>query len=157
MQSSFAELTPYGLQCSGLETQELKSCLKKESSKIDDANLPNEIILTTNDDGKKSLLKLVEVYITKKNTILAEKIKIMIPTIENAVATALIIQFEDEPQLYYYVIDKNGKLEVVFDGINSADIFETFAEIFKSEQDVFYLKSNNISKTFLEWLGFLKE
>ncbi len=156
-QSSFANITSYGLQCSSLEAADIKNCLKKEAGKIDEANLPNEIIISSDNSGKTSLLKLINEITAKKNNDYTQKLLAMIPLIESSVATALIIQYEDEPQLYYYVVDRNGKLEVVFDGINSVDISETYEAIFKNEPDVFYLKSANVSKTFLEWLDFLKE
>ena len=156
-QSSFAELTSFGLQCQGIETSDLKNCLKKEAGKIDEANLPNEIIISSETAGKESLLKLVNEFTSKKNTDQSAKLQALIPLIESSIATALIIQYEDEPQLYYYVVDKNGKLEVIFDGINSVDISETFESIFKNEPEIFYLKSKNISKTFIEWLDFLNE
>ena len=42
------ELSPvgYGLQCSGTSSTDLKNCLNRESDKIDEANLPNEIIIS---------------------------------------------------------------------------------------------------------------
>lgn len=154
---TFAALTTYGLQCSGTESSDLKTCLKKESGKIDEANLPNEIILSTDVSGRESLLKLVSVFTAKNNSDFSMKLLKMIPIIESSVASALIIQYEDEPQLYYYVVSQDGKLEVIFDGINSVDIAEIYNTIFQNERDVFYLKSSNISKNFIEWLDFLKE
>lgn len=156
-QKSFANLTSFGLQCNGVDSTELKSCLKKEAEKIDEANLPNEIILTSLAEGKESLLKLVTEISSKRSDEYAQKLQKLIPLIESSVATALIIQYEDEPQLYYYVIDKNGKLEVIFDGINSVDLVDNFGPLFETDPALFYLKSSNVSKTFLEWLDFLKE
>ena len=156
MQNSFAELNTFGLQCQGIKTEDLKNCLKKESSKIDEAKLPNEIILSTDAEGKNSLLQMVELYSSKNLNTAGEKIRAMIPLIESSVATALIIQYEAEPQLYYYIIDKDGKLEVVFDGINSVDVTETFSPFLLNSPDYFYLKSPNISAQFLEWLVFIK-
>lgn len=154
---SLANITNYGLQCSGIESADLKNCLKKEAGKIDEANLPNEIILSADSSGKESLLRLIKEFTNQKNSELSEKLKSLIPLVESSVATALIIQYEDEPQLYYYAVDKNGKLEVIFDGLNSVDIEMIFSSIFKNERDIFYLKSSNVSKTFIEWLNFLNE
>ena len=151
------DMSVYGLQCSGVEASELKACLKKEAGKIDEANLPNEIILSTEDVGKESLLKLVIGFTQNRTDDYAKKLKEMLPLIQSSVATALIIQYEDEPQLYYYVVDKDGKLEVIFDGLNSVDISEGFPAIYKNEPELFFLKSPNISDTFKEWLEFLKE
>ena len=155
--NSFAELTSFGLQCSGTDANELKSCLKKESGKIDEANLPNEIIIQSDDTGKESLFKLIKTISEKRNNDFTQKLQSLIPLIESSVATAVIIQYENDPQLYFYAVDKNGKLEVIFDGMNSVDISEIYGDIFKNERDVFYLKSPNVSKTFTEWLDFLKE
>jgi hypothetical protein len=154
-----AEVKIFGLQCSGTETAEIKSCLKKEANKIDEANLPNEIIISNNREGIESLLKLVTSIIEAKNnnTAYKEKLIRLLPSIEASVATAIIIQYEVEPQLYYYIIDKNGKLEVIIDGMNSVDISETHKEIFNNDTDVFYLKSPNTSAIFLEWLISLKK
>lgn len=156
-QNSFAELTSYGLQCSGTDASEINSCLKKESGKIDEANLPNEIIIQSDDAGKESILKLIKTISEKKNNDYTLKLQALIPLIESSVATAVIIQYENDPQLYYYAVDKNGKLEVIFDGMNSVDISEIYNDIFKNEPEVFFLKSPNVSKTFTDWLAFLKE
>lgn len=149
-------LLPLGLQCSGLESSDLKNCLKKESSKIDEANRPNEIILQSHSNGKESLIKLVNDFAGKRSDPYALELLSKIPLIESSVATALIVQYEDEPQLYYYIVDKDGKLEVIFDGINSVDLTTNFPETFRNETDLFYLKSNSISKEFLEWIDYLK-
>lgn len=151
------DMTSYGRQCQGTETSELKDCLFQESGKIDEANLPNEIILTTKEAGRKSLEKLVLEFTKDRTDPYAQKLVALLPTIQSSVATALIIQYEDEPQLYYYVVDKNGKLEVVFDGLNSVDISSNFPEIFNNEPDTFSLKSPNVSDSFKEWLTLLKE
>lgn len=152
------EALPYGLQCASTSSADLKTCLKKESGKIDEANLPNEVILSTEASGKEALLALVNAFLVDRQADqYALEISAKLPLIEESVATALIIQYEDEPQLYYYVIDKNGKLEVVFDGLNSVDISETFNEIFTNDPEVFSLKSPNVSDNFKEWMKHLKE
>ena len=156
-QLSLAELSSFGLQCSGIDANELKSCLKKESGKIDEANLPNEILIQSENDGKESLLKLIKAITDKKNNEFTHKLQAMVPLIESSVATAVIIQYENDPQLYFYAIDKNGKLEVIFDGMNSVDILEIYGDLLKNEPNIFYLKSPNVSKTYIEWLAFLKE
>lgn len=145
-----------GLQCNGVSSTDLKNCLNRESDKIDEANLPNEVIISTEKEGKESLLKMVNDYTKERQTPYAQTLLAMIPEIQNAVAVALIIQYEDEPQLYYFYVDKNGKLEVVFDGLNSVDISETFVDIFNNDDAVFSLKSPNVSKEFKQWIKYLK-
>ncbi|MBC7714278.1 MAG: hypothetical protein H7177_13120 [Rhizobacter sp.] len=152
-----AEISAFGLQCSGTDTNELKSCLKKESGKIDEANHPNEIILQSDDAGKESLLKLIRIISEKKSNDYTVKLQALVPLIESSVATALIIQYEKEPQLYFYAVDKNGKLEVIFDGMNSVDISEIYGDILKSEPEVLSLKSPTVSKLFTDWLESLKD
>lgn len=152
------ELGPvgYGLQCSGTSSTDLKNCLNRESDKIDEANLPNEIIISTEDSGKESLLKMVELITKERTDNYAVNLAVKIPMIEKAIATALIIQYEDEPQLYYYIVDQNGRLEVIFDGLNSVDVSENMAEIFLNDPGVFSLKSDNVSAQFKKWMKYLK-
>lgn len=147
---------PYGLQCASTSSADLKNCLKKESGKIDEANLPNEVILSTDSAGKESLIKMVAELTADRADPFALELAAKLPMIEEAIATALIIQYEDEPQLYYYIVDKNGKLEVIFDGLNSVDISQSFAGLFLSDPEIFSLKAP-VSDNFKEWMKHLKE
>ncbi len=151
------EVNPYGLQCAGVSSTDLRNCLKKEASKIDEANLPNEVILSTHIDGKKALIDMVEELTRDRTDTYALELAAKLPMIRDSVATALIIQYEDEPQLYYYIVDKDGKLEVIFDGLNSVDISDTFSDIFRNAPDTFSLHSSAISDNFKEWMKHLKE
>ena len=148
--------TTYGLQCSGVSSNDLRNCLNRESDKIDEANLPNEIIISLDSSGNESLVKMVEEYAANKNSPYALSLLAKLTMIKSAIASALIIQYEDEPQLYYYVVDQDGKLEVIFDGLNSVDISTNFPAIFLNEPEVFSLKAPNVSKEFKSWIKYLK-
>lgn len=144
-------------KCASTQLNDIKTCLKKESATIDDANLPNEILFSAEENAREAMIQLIEEFTAKRNDPYSLTIKNKLEEVKSAVAVALIIQYEDEPQLYYYYIDSTGTLHTIFDGLNSIDISENFPTIFKNNPSAFYLNNKNVSPTFIEWLDFLKE
>jgi|GEM_PF-6328432 hypothetical protein len=134
--ASYDDEPQLGQRCSIESNQTFWNCLKNESEKIWEANLPNEIIYSAKQDARESLLALVG-----HKPALVQQVK-------EAAAFVLIVQYQDEARLFYYTVSAQGELKPVFE-YNIVDFQYDYKGVDKS---VLHLKVKHISDTFKEWL-----
>lgn len=126
-----------GQVCSIESKKSLWACLRNESEKIWEANLPNEIIYTISEAGRESLL-----------TLLGSKTKLA-QQIQEAKAFVLIVQYQDEPQLFYYTLTAQGELKPLYE-VNLIDMPYIFKNL--KDKSLIYMKAMKISDVLKEWL-----
>lgn len=143
--------------CGSNSLAKINQCLELESKELGEANLPNEVIVEANKLGRDSLNKMILELTKGRSDKYALELKAKLSLVNNAIATALIIVYEDEPKLFYYTVDSKGQMTEIFDGLNSIDLSSNFPTLFKNDPSVFHLKSKNVSSSWLEWMGYLNE
>lgn len=152
-----AEASDKTRNCGGISLTKINQCLELESQVLGEANLPNEVIVEANKLGLESLSKMILELTKGRSDRYALELKAKLTLVDKAIATALIIVYEDEPKLFYYTIDSKGQMTEIFDGLNSIDLSSNFPTLFKNDPSVFHLKSKNVSSSWLEWMGYLNE
>ena len=134
-------------RCVSLQQTSLESCFAEVSANIQQANIPNEVVISARPVAKQTLLKLMS-FTTSHY---ADK-----ATAEQAQAVALVVTYQDEPRLYYYAIMADGSFKLVLAGLNMIDL--PYANLmFHPDPSELYFQESSTSSILKEWIKTIYE
>lgn len=134
-------------RCASLEKASLQICFEKVSANIQEANIPNEVVFSVGPKAKNTLLKLMS-FTTGHY---ADTV-----TVQNAQAVALVVNYQDEPRLYYYAVMADGSFKLVLAGLNMIDLpYENL--MFHNDPSELYFQESSTSSILKEWIKTIYE
>ena len=141
--------------CASLQSATLQSCFESESNKIQEANIPNEVVVSAKAEAKQTLVMLMSI-VESRNNAYAQEVAALKSTVLNAKAFALIVNYQDEPRLYYYAVAADGTYTLVFDGLNMIDLpYESL--MFHPDPSRLYFQDTSASSILKEWIKTIYE
>jgi hypothetical protein len=141
--------------CASLQQSTLQACFESESAKIQEANIPNEVVVSVKPDAKQTLVMLMSI-VEKRNNAYSEQVAALKSTVLNAAAVALVVNYENEPRLYYYAIAADGSYSLIFAGLNLIDLpYENL--MFHPDPSRLYFQEQSASSILKEWIKSIYE
>ncbi|MNK97042.1 hypothetical protein D3C87_1173570 [compost metagenome] len=141
--------------CASLQSSALQACFESESKNIQEANIPNEVVVSVNPEAKQTLVMLMTI-VENRNNAYAQQVAALKSTVLEAKAFALIVNYQDEPRLYYYAVAADGSYSLVFDGLNMIDLpYENL--MFHPDPSRLYFQDQSASSILKEWIKTIYE
>lgn len=141
--------------CASLQSSTLQSCFESESKSIPQANIPNEVVVSAKPEAQQTLVMLMSI-VEKRNSAYAQEVAAVKSTVLNAKAFALIVNYQDEPRLYYYAVAADGSYNLIFDGLNMIDLpYENL--MFHPDPSRLYFQDASASSILKEWIKTIYE
>ena len=141
--------------CASLRQPTLQACFESESKKIQEANIPNEVVVSTKAEAKQTLVMLMAM-VENRNSAYAQEVAAIRDTVLNAKAFALIVNYQDEPRLYYYAVSPDGSFNLIFAGLNMIDLpYENL--MFHPDPSRLYFQDASASSILKEWIKTIYE
>jgi len=141
--------------CASLQQSALQACFESESNKIQEANIPNEVVVSASPEAKQTLVMLMSM-VGSRNSEYAQQVAALKSTVLNAKAFALVVNYQDEPRLYYYAVAADGSFNLIFDGLNMIDLpYESL--MFHPDPSRLYFQDTSASSILKEWIKTIYE
>ena len=141
--------------CASLHTSALQACFESESKNIQEANIPNEVVVSAKPEAKQTLVMLMSMVETR-NAEYAQQVAALKSTVIDAKAFALVVNYQDEPRLYYYAVAADGSYKLIFDGLNMIDLpYENL--MFHPDPSRLYFQDTSASSILKEWIKTIYE
>jgi hypothetical protein len=141
--------------CASLQPSALQTCFESESKKIQEANIPNEVVVSVKAAAKQTLMMLLAM-VENRNAGYAQEVAALKSTVLNAKAFALVVNYQDEPRLYYYAVSAEGSFSLIFDGLNMIDLpYENL--MFHPDPSRLYFQDASASSILKEWIKTIYE
>jgi hypothetical protein len=141
--------------CASLQPSTLQACFESESKNIQQANIPNEVVVSVKAEAKQTLVMLMSM-VESRNAGYAQEVTALKNTVLNAKAFALVVNYQDEPRLYYYAVAADGSFTLIFDGLNMIDLpYENL--MFHPDPSRLYFQDADASSILKEWIKTIYE